>query len=83
MIAEIIPGADITVGADLMKYSPEVFAPQKGALNIDRARQELGYRPQYALFEGLKKYMELLQKGRWRKKPAPERRTRKRGNRRG
>jgi len=50
MIAEIIPGTDITVGAGLMKYSPEVFAPQKGALNIDRAGQELGYRPQYARF---------------------------------
>lgn len=63
MVAEIIPGADITVGAGLMKYSPEVSAPQKGALNIDRARQELGYRPHYALFEGLKKYTEFLKKG--------------------
>ena len=63
MVAEIIPGADITVGAGLMKYSPEVSAPQKGALNIDRARQELGYRPHYVLFEGLKKYTEFLKKG--------------------
>ena len=62
MVAELIPGADITVGAGLMKYSPEVFAPQKGALNIDRARKELGYQPRYGLFEGLKKYTEFLKK---------------------
>ena len=63
MVAEIIPGADITVGAGLIKYSPEVSAPQKGALNIDRARKELGYQPRTMLFEGLKKYTEFLKKG--------------------
>ncbi len=63
MVAEIIPGADITVGAGLIKYSPEVSAPQKGALNIDRARKELGYQPRYMLFEGLKKYTDFLRKG--------------------
>jgi nucleoside-diphosphate-sugar epimerase len=47
----------------LRRLSLEVFAPQKGALNIDRARHELGYQPLYVLFEGLKKYTDFLQKG--------------------
>jgi UDP-glucose 4-epimerase len=63
MVAEIIPGADITVGPGLIKYSPDVLAPQKGALNVDRARKELGYQPRTMLFEGLKKYTDFLRKG--------------------
>lgn len=63
MVAEIIPGADITVGAGLMKYSADVLAPQKGALNIDRAKKDLSYKPRTMLFEGLKKYTEFLKKG--------------------
>jgi UDP-glucose 4-epimerase len=63
MIGVIIPGAKIMVGPGLMRYSADVFAPQKGALNIQRAKSELGYAPQYDLFEGLKKYTEFLKKG--------------------
>jgi nucleoside-diphosphate-sugar epimerase len=46
-----------------MKYSPEVSAIAKGASNVDRARKELGYRPHYGLFGGLKQYTEFLKKG--------------------
>ena len=63
MVGVIIPGAKITIGPGLMKYSQEVSAPQKGALNIERAKSELGYVPRYDLFEGLKKYTEYLKKG--------------------
>jgi UDP-glucose 4-epimerase len=63
MVAEIIPGSKITVGDGLMKYSDKVYAPQKGALNIERAQRELGYKPQYDLFEGLRKYTDYLRKG--------------------
>jgi len=63
MVGVIIPGAKITIGPGLMKYSQEASAPQKGALNIERAKSELGYVPRYDLFEGLKKYTEYLKKG--------------------
>lgn len=64
MIEDIIPGSNITVGPGLIKQSEDLNAPQKGALDIKRAREELGYQPRYGLFEGLKQYVvELKAKG--------------------
>ena len=60
MVREIIPGSKIEVGPGLLKYSEKVDAPQKGALSIERARTELGYQPEYDLFEGLEKYTEFI-----------------------
>jgi len=60
MVRKIIPGAKITVGPGLLRYADGVDAPQKGALSIQRAQSELGYQPQYDLFEGLKKYADSL-----------------------
>jgi nucleoside-diphosphate-sugar epimerase len=60
MIEEIIPGSDITVGSGLIRQSEDRDAPQKGALDIERARTELGYQPKYGLFEGLKQYVVQL-----------------------
>ncbi len=60
MVVEIIPGPKITVGPGLLKYYEAVEGPQKGALNIQRARTELGFQPQYDLFSGLVKYVESL-----------------------
>jgi nucleoside-diphosphate-sugar epimerase len=62
MVEEIIPGPNVTVGPGLLKYAERVDAPQKGALDIRRAQSELGYQPQYNLFEGLKKYADSLRK---------------------
>ena len=59
-VEEIIPGPKISVGPGLMKFSEDLDAPQKGALDIKRARTELGYKPRYGLFEGLKKYAAQL-----------------------
>jgi nucleoside-diphosphate-sugar epimerase len=60
MVEKIVPGAKISVGPGLLAYAKGVSAPQKGALSIERARSELGYQPQYDLFEGLKKYADSL-----------------------
>ena len=57
MVEEIIPGPKITVGPGLLKYAENIDAPQKGALDIQRARTELGYQPKYNLYEGLKQYV--------------------------
>ena len=60
MIQEIIPGSNITVGSGLIQQSETLDAPQKGALDIKRAKAELGYQPKYGLFEGLKQYVAQL-----------------------
>jgi UDP-glucose 4-epimerase len=62
MVSALIPGAKINVGPGLLKYSREVEAPQKGALNVERAKNELGYQPRYDLKEGLEKYVDFLRK---------------------
>jgi nucleoside-diphosphate-sugar epimerase len=59
-VEEIIPGSKISVGPGLIKFSDNLDAPQKGALDIRRAQKELGYKPRYGLFEGLKKYTDQL-----------------------
>jgi UDP-glucose 4-epimerase len=60
MVEEIVPGARISVGPGLLRYADGVDAPQKGALSIQRAQLELGYKPRYDLLEGLKKYADSL-----------------------
>ena len=60
MAREIVRGARISVGPGLLTYADGVSAPQKGALSIQRAQSELGYQPQYDLFEGLKKFADSL-----------------------
>lgn len=63
MVEKIIPGAKITVGPGFLKYTEGMDAQRTGALDIRRARSELGYQPRYDLFEGLEKYTDVLRKG--------------------
>jgi UDP-glucose 4-epimerase len=60
MIGKIVPGAQIIVGPGLLDNSDRVKLPQKGALDITRAREELGYKPRYDLEKGLRAYIEWL-----------------------
>ena len=62
IILKIVPGAQIKVGPGLLDNSERVKLPQKGALDITRAREELGYKPQYDLERGLRTYIEWLSK---------------------
>lgn len=49
-----IPGAKITVGdTGPYKHGGRVLSARKGALDISRARQELGYEPTYTLQTGI------------------------------
>lgn len=57
-VEEIIPGPKIKLGPGLIKCSENLDAPQKGALDIRRAETELGDKPRYGLFAGLKKYVD-------------------------
>jgi UDP-glucose 4-epimerase len=60
MVEQIIPGPKISVGPGLLRQSTLVEGQQKGALDIRRAQSELGYQPQYDLYDGLVKYTEAL-----------------------
>lgn len=54
-----IPGARISVGSNgPYKHGGQVLSAVKGALNIQRARTELGYEPQYDLQRGIEATIE-------------------------
>jgi len=62
IIKKILPQAEIEVGPGLLDYMGAPIGkgykmPQKGALDITRAKQDLGYTPKYDLETGLKKYI--------------------------
>ncbi|MBI4573921.1 MAG: SDR family NAD(P)-dependent oxidoreductase [candidate division NC10 bacterium] len=67
MVRELIPGADLSVGPGPHRFSDEMVAPKKGALDITRARTVLGYRPRYDLRQGLEANIAWYRRGR----PAP------------
>jgi len=60
-IKKVIPDAEIQLGAG---YSEELLkqAVIRGPGNINRAKKELGYEPQYPLEEGIKEYVDWLKK---------------------
>ena len=62
IVRSILPQAEIEVGPGLLDYMGAPIGegyriPQKGALDITRAKQDLGYTPKYDLETGLKKYI--------------------------
>jgi len=63
LVRELIPGADLSVGAGPHWYNEELQAPPKGALDVTRARQALGFEPKYDLRRGLAAYIEWYRRG--------------------
>jgi UDP-glucose 4-epimerase len=61
VLAQLLPDLKIT----RPDSPPEQGAvrPQSVALSIDRAREELGYEPEYSLERGIGEYVEWLQRG--------------------
>jgi UDP-glucose 4-epimerase len=54
-----IPGARITVGSTgAYKHGGQILSARKGALDISRARAELGYEPRYDLQRGIEATIE-------------------------
>jgi UDP-glucose 4-epimerase len=64
MIKEMIPGADIGIGPGAYRYVDGTEAIRKGALDINRARTELGYEPRYPIRKGLAAYIDATRAGR-------------------
>lgn len=61
IVKELVPGASIEVGPGLLTYS----MGQEGAIDLSRAREDLGYTPKYDLRDGLKDYIEWYRKNRY------------------
>ena len=63
LVQELIPGAHIELGPGPLEYAPGVPFPRKGTLDIRRAREDLGYTPQYDLRRGLTEYIAWFRRG--------------------
>lgn len=61
IMKSLVPGAEFDIEPGLIHFTDDFPAPQKGALNISLAKQELGFSPQYDLLEGLRKNIEEMQ----------------------
>ena len=63
--AEILQ--NLLPGVEIVEQPANVFRPERGALDISKARKLLGYEPQYSLEEGLREYVAYFKKLRSRK----------------
>ncbi|MGA2961933.1 MAG: NAD(P)-dependent oxidoreductase [Candidatus Korobacteraceae bacterium] len=62
VLASYIPGSRISVGKGLLEFAPGFPAPIKGALNIGRIRQEVGYEPRVPVEAGMRRYVDELRR---------------------
>lgn len=60
IITDLVPGADISVGPGNYLHGDRIPAVRKGALDITRAREVLGYRPRFDIRAGLADYIAKL-----------------------
>jgi UDP-glucose 4-epimerase len=63
IIQDAVPEADISVGQGHYPHTAGVIATRKGALDISRAKAELGYAPRYDIRAGLIANIEALRAG--------------------
>lgn len=62
MIRELAEVVRSTVGEDVgtYEYEQDVYRPNRGTLDISKAKELLGYDPEYSLEEGIRLYHEFL-----------------------
>ncbi len=65
-IKEVVPGADISVGPGVYRYLGEIEICRKGALDVSRARDVLGYVPKFDFRAGVREYVERALRDRTR-----------------
>ncbi len=58
IVRDFIPDADIEVGAGLTEWNKREIK-YRGLINIGRAREQLGYDPQYDVRKGIEEYIHL------------------------
>jgi UDP-glucose 4-epimerase len=64
IIHELVPGADLAIGPGPYRFVDGTETLRKGALDITRARNELGYQPRYPIRQGLAAYVDATRSGR-------------------
>ena len=64
ILRELIPGADLSVGPGPHRFTDQMLAPKKGALDITRAERVLGYQPKFDLRQGLAATIDWYRRGR-------------------
>jgi UDP-glucose 4-epimerase len=63
-VIDLVPGADLAIGPGPYRFVDGTESVRKGALDITRARTELGYEPRYPIRKGLAAYIEATRAGR-------------------
>ncbi|MBN2123527.1 MAG: NAD-dependent epimerase/dehydratase family protein [Deltaproteobacteria bacterium] len=63
LVKDLIPGTCLSVGPGPLWYDDRLVVPPKGALDLTRAKEVLGYRPKYNLRRGLASYIEWYRRG--------------------
>jgi UDP-glucose 4-epimerase len=63
LVKELVPGADLSIGPGPYRIGGRAEVVRKGALDIARARAELGYEPRHDIRAGLKAYLEAWRAG--------------------
>ncbi|MDP6706194.1 MAG: SDR family NAD(P)-dependent oxidoreductase [Alphaproteobacteria bacterium] len=53
IIRELVPGAELSVGPGTIEFAPGLPAWRKGALDVSRAAEALGYRPRFDIRAGI------------------------------
>lgn len=60
-VKELVPGAKLSVGPGPYRHGDTVESVKKGALDVSRAKAELGWAPKYDMRAGLEAYLRALQ----------------------
>jgi len=60
ILRELVPGAELSVGAGPYRHGDRVEMVRKGALDVSRAATEFGWRPRYDIRAGLAAYVQAL-----------------------
>lgn len=63
IVRELVPGAQVTTAPGPYRHGDQFLTAQKGALDISRARKELGYSPRFDIHAGI---AETLNAARYR-----------------
>lgn len=63
VVREQVPGARLSVGPGPFLYDGRIAMIRKGALDVSRAAQALGWRPRHDIRSGIAAYIEALRRG--------------------
>jgi len=62
IVRALVPGAQLSAGPGPYRHGDRVEAVKKGALDVSRAKAELGWAPRYDMRAGLSAYLSSLRK---------------------